>query len=136
MKVFVSSSRANRDMARRTIDTFIERGWEITLNWTDDAFRQSEYTTAQMQSLATNLMHAIDTCERYVLILPGGINSHVELGIALALRKPIWIFNAGEFSMSEDDPLACAFYFAPGVKLFDGLFPNSDRLNTMSEQEG
>ena len=136
MKVFVSSSRANREQARRLIDMFIDRGWEITFNWTDDSLRQNEYTTAQMQALATNLMHAIDTCERYALLLPGGINSHVELGIALALRKPIWIFNAGEYSMREDDPMACAFYFAKGVKLFDGLFPNGDRLNTTSEQEG
>ena len=128
MKVFVSSSRANRELARRVIDTFVEKGWEITFNWTDDTVQREEYSEAQMRALSYNLMHGIDTCERYVLLLPGGINSHVELGIALALRKPVWIFNAGTFSMREDDPLACAFYFAEGVDLFEGMNPTGGAI--------
>ena len=48
-------------------------------------------------------------------MLPGGYGTHVEIGAALALGKPV-ILHAPDFNTLET-PYRCIFHYHPGVKL-------------------
>ena len=136
MKVFVSSARTNREKARELMTYFEERGAEITYDWTQLESPNARYLDSEMEALAARLRHGVSICELYVLLLPGGINSHSEFGLALAWRKEVWVVTRGEFSKSEDDPAACAFYFDPHVKRVYWPIPNSVQSDTGCEQGG
>ena len=51
-----------------------------------------------------------------IVLLPGGYGTHVEIGAALALSKPV-ILHAPDRKTLET-PYPCVFHYHPGVKLF------------------
>ena len=114
MRIFLSSSRENRAQAGRVMDELEALGYEVTLRW-DRADAPDTYTDTDMERLATGLYEAILACDVYALLLPGGINSHVELGIAVTSGRRCVVLSEAALKTREDEPLACAFYCFPGV---------------------
>ncbi|WP_449354817.1 hypothetical protein ACUL41_00360 [Virgibacillus natechei] len=52
----------------------------------------------------------------FILLLPAGKGSHVELGIALSLEKRVYIYSAEQIEPTT----ASTFYFVDGVQRFNG----------------
>jgi nucleoside 2-deoxyribosyltransferase len=48
-------------------------------------------------------------------LLPGEYGTHVEIGAALALGKPVILHAPDQKTL--DTPYPCAFHYHPGVKL-------------------
>ena len=122
MKIFLSSSRDNRARAGRVMDELERMGYEVTLRW-DRADAPDAYTDGEMERLAVGLYEAILACDVYALLLPGGINSHVELGVAVTSGRRCVVLSETPFKKREAEPLACAFYCFPGVtryKILEG----------------
>ena len=60
-------------------------------------------------------MAAVREADVLVVLLPGGYGTHVEIGAALALGKPV-ILHAPD-RKTLDAPYPCVFHYHPRVKL-------------------
>ena len=58
---------------------------------------------------------AVRDADILIVLLPGGFGTHVEIGAALALGKPV-ILHAPD-RKTLDTPYPCIFHYHPGVKL-------------------
>jgi nucleoside 2-deoxyribosyltransferase len=85
-------------------------GWERTFAWTDQDGAGSEGHAAVAVAELTGVREA----DVLIVLLPGGYGTHVEIGAALALGKPV-ILHAPD-RKTLDTPYPCIFHYHPGVK--------------------
>ena len=50
-----------------------------------------------------------------LVLLPGGYGTHVEIGVALALEKPVILHAPNRETLAA--PYPCIFHYHPGVTL-------------------
>lgn len=55
-----------------------------------------------------------------IVLLPGGRGTHAELGMALALGKPVLMYSP-DLEVFQAHPSTCAFYHDPQVRWFGGI---------------
>lgn len=123
MKLFISSSRENRELVRGVMDKLEVQGYQITCRWPELTDGNRAYTGEELKQLKNRLHTGIEQCELYIFILPGGINSHCELTTATLLDKPCYIVAKGpaDIRHEERDWRSCPWYFAEGVmKTYSG----------------
>jgi nucleoside 2-deoxyribosyltransferase len=58
---------------------------------------------------------AVREADALVVLLPGGYGTHVEIGAALALEKPVILHAPNRETL--DMPYPCIFHYHPLVKL-------------------
>src|SRR5215471_706926 len=87
------------------------RGWERTYNWTGEEGKGLE----DYAKIAVAELKGIRQADVIIVQLPGGYGTHVEIGAALALGKPV-ILHAPDQKTLET-PYPCVFHYHPGVKL-------------------
>jgi nucleoside 2-deoxyribosyltransferase len=86
-------------------------GWERTYAWTaEDEAGPDQYADIALQELK-----GVSEADVLIVLLPGGYGTHVEIGAALALGKPV-ILHAPDQKTLET-PYPCPFHYHPGVKL-------------------
>jgi len=90
MNLYIASRFDHTLTVRWLRDELRLRGHDVTYDWTMNEFE------------------AVQQADAFVLVLPAGKSSHVELGIALATNRPIYLCmpNATYFT----GPLASTFY--------------------------
>src|ERR1035437_6720519 len=109
---FYLSTRKDRSaQAAALLEALAARGWERTLDWTD----QSNVGPDGYSDTALAEIAAVRAADALVVLLPGGYGTHVEIGAALALGKPV-ILHAPD-RKTLDTPYPCIFHYHPGVKL-------------------
>jgi nucleoside 2-deoxyribosyltransferase len=118
-KRFYLSTQKDRNVdAAPLLDALKSNGWERTFDWADrEASGPSEYSDLAVAEIA-----GIRDADVVIVILPGGRGTHVEIGAALAMGKPV-IIHAPNRKILET-PYPCAFHYHSMVKL---LF--SERLD-------
>jgi nucleoside 2-deoxyribosyltransferase len=110
-KQFYLSTRKDRlDEAAPLLDALNANDWKQTFAWTDQNTQPSDYAEIAKAELA-----GVREADVVIVLLPGGFGTHVEIGAALALRKPI-IIHAPDRKTLET-PYACVFHYHPLVKL-------------------
>ena len=60
-------------------------------------------------------MEGIKRADAVIVLMPGGYGTHVEIGAAIALGKPILIHATDKLIL--DTPYPCIFHYHPLVKL-------------------
>lgn len=110
MKLYVASGFEHAEAAAQLMDAFRARAHAITFDWT--VYRPMVLdgwtpNAEEMENIAAEEVEGVRAAQALVVLLPGGKGTHVELGVALALRKPVCIF--GE--QTRDTP----FYLHPSV---------------------
>lgn len=117
MKVYIATKLENNRKHNEVRDALSVVGVDLTYDWTihgpvweEGVDRIREVSVLEMQGVAE--------ADAVIVILPGGRGTHVELGMAIALDKPVYI-------LAETDELrlmktavesTCAFYHHPNVK--------------------
>lgn len=110
-KRFYLATRKDRaDQANAISGVLKGFGWERTLTWSDQAFADSE----SYAELAQAELQAIQDADVLIVMLPGGYGTHVEIGAAIALGKPV-ILHAPD-KKTLDIPYPCVFHYHPQVK--------------------
>jgi nucleoside 2-deoxyribosyltransferase len=110
-KQFYLSTRKDRlDQAAALLDALKKNGWKQTFAWTDQDTQAAGYTAIAEAELA-----GVREADVLIVLLPGGFGTHVEIGAALALGKPI-IIHAPDRKTLET-PYACVFHYHPLVTL-------------------
>jgi nucleoside 2-deoxyribosyltransferase len=93
------------------VEALEAQGWERTLDWTDqNNVGPDGYADTALAEIA-----AVREADVLVVLLPGGYGTHVEIGAALALGKPV-ILHAPD-RKTLDTPYPCVFHYHPQVKL-------------------
>lgn len=113
MKFYIASSLKNKALVQYVSLKLLSEGYTHTYDWT---INQRATTTAQLHRIGTLEKDAIAACDIFILLLPAGKGSHVELGMALALGKRIYIYATEEI----DPATASTFYFVDGVERIYG----------------
>jgi nucleoside 2-deoxyribosyltransferase len=111
-KRFYLATRIDRvAQAEAVVEALKAHGWERTFAWTgqDDAGPEG-YADTALAELA-----GVREADVLIVLLPGGYGTHVEIGTALALGKPV-ILHASDRKTLET-PYPCVFHYHPGVKL-------------------
>lgn len=109
---YVASGLENIEEARRVVALLTEAGLESAYDWTTHgpvwmhgARRVREVSVLELDGVAR--------ADVVIVRLPGGRGTHVELGAALALKKPVIIY--AEIEEFKFNARCCAFYHHPGV---------------------
>jgi nucleoside 2-deoxyribosyltransferase len=111
-KRFYLATRKDRATEADAISNKLrDYGWERTFTWRDQAQGGSE----SHADLAQAELRAVGEADVLIVMLPGGYGTHVEIGAALALGKPV-ILHAPDQKTLET-PYPCVFHYHPGIKL-------------------
>lgn len=111
MKFYIGSSLQNEKAVSWYAQKLKEKGWEHSFDWTKCA--QKNITLEDLARYAAQEQKALRDSDIVIILLPGGRGTHVELGMALALGKRVFLCAAGEEAFLLEN--AAAFYFLPGV---------------------
>ena len=89
MKFYVGSGMKNCELVNYYANLLKENGWEQTYDWvknvSDDISREDMIKYASLES------QGIVDSDVVVILLPAGRGSHIELGMAMALNKEIFL---------------------------------------------
>lgn len=110
-KRFYLSTRKDRSaQAAALLEALKVQGWERTYVWTDKDISPDGYADIASAELA-----GVRQADVLLVLLPGGYGTHVEIGAALALGKPV-ILHAPDRKTLEM-PYPCVFHYHYGVDL-------------------
>lgn len=110
-RFYLSTGKDHSAGAALLLDSLKSRGWECTFDWSG----QIDNGAAGYPDLAEAELAGVREAEVLVVLLPGGYGTHVEIGAALALGKPV-ILHAPDRKTLES-PYPCIFHHHPAVKL-------------------
>jgi nucleoside 2-deoxyribosyltransferase len=110
-KFYLATKKDRAAQAEELLEALKSRGWERTFTWSgEDKAGAEEYPEQALAELA-----GVREADVLIVLLPGGYGTHVEIGAALALGKPIILHAPDEKTLNT--PYACVFHYHPGVKL-------------------
>jgi Nucleoside 2-deoxyribosyltransferase len=110
-RFYLSTKKDRSADGAATLHALTERGWQCTFDWT--AFQESG--AANLPTLAQAEIEGIRQADILIVLLPGGFGTHVEIGAALALEKPVILHTPSRAVL--ETPYPCAFHYHPGVRL-------------------
>lgn len=84
--------------------------WELTFDW--PKYGEIKDEPEKMPWLATKEIEAVKKADIFGFITPGGRGAHVELGVALALNKPVIMYDKG---MDDKYDYPCLFHEYPNI---------------------
>lgn len=115
MRVYIATALERAADHNRVRDVLVARGHAITYDWTahGSVKDEGEARIAEVAALEAAGVRAADVV---VVLLPGGRGTHAELGMAIALGKPIVVVGVPTGRFFEVGAPTCAFYYAPTVR--------------------
>ncbi|MEK4566833.1 group-specific protein [Alkalihalobacillus sp. FSL R5-0424] len=120
MKTFyIGSSFRNIEQVRLVAQTLIKEGFIQSYDWTEWENVQS---VEELTSIGEQEKEAIIGSDFMIFILPLGKSSHVELGIALGIQKPIYLYSHTDKVFTPNQ--TSSFYHVEGVERFSGSIEN------------
>ncbi len=110
-RFYLSTRKDRATQASVLLEALKVNGWERTLDWTTEEIVGPEgYAHTALAEIA-----AVRDADVLLVLLPGGYGTHVEIGAALALGKPVILHAPDRETL--DTPYPCIFHYHPGVKL-------------------
>jgi nucleoside 2-deoxyribosyltransferase len=111
-KKYYLSTRKDRSNEAASLEQVLKSvGWERTYTWTDLGSCDSDaYATAALAEL-----EGVRSADVLIVLLPGGFGTHVEIGAALALGKPVILHSPDRKTL--ETPYPCIFHYHPKVSL-------------------
>jgi nucleoside 2-deoxyribosyltransferase len=113
---YIASGFANKNLVSHSAASFKAKGFVHTYDWTKN---EKTSSVEALHEIGTAELKAVMTADFVLIILPGGKGTHVELGIAIASGKKIYLYSK--------DPkvfLETTFYQVSGVEHFTGDIGN------------
>lgn len=129
MKFYIASSFAKQEMVKRLSRMLIEQGHEQTYDWTLN--NRAENTEA-LAAIGQLEKAAVLESDLFFILLPAGKGSHIELGLALAAEKKVFLFS--EEAAVYDFSATTTFYHLPEVERVIGTL--DDLMKFVAEAIG
>lgn len=89
MKFYIGSGFKNCALVSYYAKALEENGWEHTYNWTK--YINDDVTVDDLIEYAGLEQKGINDADVVIILLPAGRGTHIELGMALALNKKIFL---------------------------------------------
>jgi hypothetical protein len=125
-KIYVASSLYNKTNAKALYKYLAYLQCTITYDWTTHGGVNDE---ASLKEIGLKEYQGVVDCDVLVMLMPARLGSHVELGIALALCKPVIIITNGEDFEKK------SFYFLDHVNIIRDIDALKGALDKITEQE-
>lgn len=111
MKFYIGSGLKNYKLVNYYAKILKENGLEETYNWVKNI--KNDITKKDLEKYAKEETQAIVNSDIIIILLPAGRGTHVELGMALALNKKIFLCSETneEFNIKN----TVAFYELPNI---------------------
>lgn len=111
MKFYIGAGMKNWELVNNYAKLLKENGWEQTHDWvkniSDDISRDDMIKYASLES------QGVADADVVIMLLPGGRGAHIELGMAMALNKKIFLCSTTEEEFSIENTVA--FYELPKI---------------------
>jgi hypothetical protein len=111
-RFYLATGKDRAAQAAPLLDVLKARDWERTYSWV----AEDNESPARYAEISLSELKGVAEADVLIVLLPGGYGTHVEIGAALALGKPV-ILHAPD-RKTLDTPYPCPFHYHPGVKLF------------------
>jgi hypothetical protein len=110
-RYYLSTRKDRGDEAAFLIKALMAAGWERTYTWSD----LGDAVPEVFAEAAAAELGGVRDADVLVVLLPGGFGTHVEIGAALALDKPVILYSPDRKTL--ETPYPCIFHYHPGVTL-------------------
>ncbi|WP_456271443.1 group-specific protein [Bacillus sp. AK031] len=128
MKFYVASSFKNIQQVRYISEQLKHRGYIHSYDWTQN---ERAVNIEELEQIGKEEKQAVSDSDFVVVLLPAGKGSHIELGIALGLRKKVFLHFPNKEAMSLNQ--TSTFYYLQEVeKCYGSLDDLVDRINSSS----
>jgi nucleoside 2-deoxyribosyltransferase len=108
---FYLSTRKDRvSDANAVRDALKQHGWTQTFDW-----GATEASKQDHAEIALAEIEGVRDAGILIVLMPGGFGTHVEIGAALALGKPVILHAPNEEVLQM--PYPCVFHYHPNVKI-------------------
>lgn len=116
MKCYIATSLKRAKEHNHIRDALTAAGHTLTYDWTTHGSVKN-ISIEKLAQVGHNEMRGVLEADALIILLPGGKGTHVELGMGIALGKPIILHSECHrpFSLGEE---ICAFYCVDRVKQF------------------
>jgi len=125
MKYYIASSLENAEQVKRLIWLLKSWGWQVTYDWTKHGSVQAEGREV-IKETAKKELAGVKEADLVIILLPGGRGTHIEMGVALALGKPVILY-AEDNTVLEQTKRICSFYMLADIVVGD-IFDLLDKL--------
>lgn len=132
MKFYIGTSFKNVEVMNKLSDELQSFGWVHTFDWSEELLE--EETVSDFIRFSLLEKKAIQESDIVIILLPGGRGTHVEIGLALASEKEIylWSEDGKDFDLKD----SVNFYYDPKINRVTG---DLDRLvsllSTLSDKK-
>ncbi|MGO4500694.1 group-specific protein [Paenibacillus sp. 2RAB27] len=126
MKFYLASSFKNIDNVRYVAKQLKSMGYLQTYDWTMHTGIDS---LQELAAIGAKEKEAVLRADLFIIMLPAGKGSHVELGLALGAGKAIFMYSAND-EMNDIDKTS-TFYQLPEVQKIIG--PIDDLVLTINK---
>lgn len=111
MKFYIGSGMKNSELVNYYAKKLEENGWEHTYNWTKNIGGNN--SVEDLIKYSKEEQQGIIDADVVIILLKAGRGSHIELGMALALNKKIFLCSstADEFTLEN----TVGFYQLPNI---------------------
>lgn len=82
--VYIASSIHNWEQVQRLQKEFINRGYEISFDWTVKRFTSDEFNEEEVRQHGQDELEGLLACDHLLVVLPGGRGTHFEMGAIVA----------------------------------------------------
>lgn len=110
MNFYVASSLQNRAQVREVATELKKFGWHHTYDWTQNEQVESLDDLKRIGKLEKE---AVADSDVVIVLLPGGKGTHIEMGLALAGGKRIFLYSPDTQVMNIEN--TSTFYHLPEV---------------------
>ena len=111
MKFYIGSGLKNYKLVNYYAKILKENGLEEACNWVKNI--KNDITKKDLEKYAKEETQAIVNSDIIIILLPAGRGTHVELGMALALNKKIFL--CSETNEEFNTKNTVAFYELPNI---------------------
>lgn len=119
-KFYIATTLRNHFAHNLVRDLLVAKGHEITYDWTVHGPVWASGFEVLTETAHKEMQGVVDS-DFVVVLLPGGNGTHTELGMALALGKPVFLFSSLSTDVFGAVPETCAFYHHSLVRSFQGM---------------
>lgn len=130
MKFYVGSGMKNSELVNYYAKKLKEIGWQQTYNWVENI--NNDVSIEDMTEYAKLESQGVVDSDITIILLPAGRGAHIELGMALALNKKIFLCSSSidEFSIEN----TVAFYGLTNIiQLVGTADENIEKIITLSK---
>ena len=111
MNFYIGSGMKNCELVNYYAKVLKENGWNQTYNWVKNI--NDDVSIEDMTAYAKLESQGIMDSDVVIILLPAGRGAHIELGMALALNKKIFLCSETKEELSIENTVA--FYGLPSI---------------------